>query len=159
MYCSVTKSAIEEYGLTDWTEDWARWRWSGASNVPVSTRPPPSSMVDDFLKHINALTSWWARRRARITVLSRRLRRYRRSRVNGWRRRRRWRGLSPANSFVARWPWSSAAYIARTVMIDVLLMMVARGDGGLEKYGWDDEDYTEEASMEKFDAMWQQYQA
>ena len=49
-------------------------------------------------------------------------------------------------------------YSARDAMLDELLSMVARGDDILEKYGWDDEDYTIEASMEKFEMLWQQYQ-
>ena len=50
-------------------------------------------------------------------------------------------------------------YSAKEAMLDQLMDMVARGDESLERFGWDEDDYTEEISKEKFDTLWEQYQA
>lgn len=48
-------------------------------------------------------------------------------------------------------------YSAKETMWEELLAMVAQGNGCLDKYGWEDEDYTAEASRENFDLLWEQY--
>ena len=48
---------------------------------------------------------------------------------------------------------------AKETMLEELLSMVEQGDPGLERFGWDFDDYTEEGSREKFETLWDQYEA
>lgn len=40
-----------------------------------------------------------------------------------------------------------------------ILVELHRGDGGLAKYGWESDEYTESESRRKFDILWDQYRA
>ncbi|KAJ3552053.1 hypothetical protein NM688_g4360 [Phlebia brevispora] len=46
---------------------------------------------------------------------------------------------------------------AKEAMLDELMALVVQGDRTLERYGWEEEDYTEEISREKFNLLWEQY--
>lgn len=50
-------------------------------------------------------------------------------------------------------------YAAKEAMWEELKLLLAQGPAALEKYGWDDSEYTEEASRERFDAMFERYKA
>ncbi|GJE86211.1 S-adenosyl-L-methionine-dependent methyltransferase [Phanerochaete sordida] len=50
-------------------------------------------------------------------------------------------------------------YAAKEAMWEELRILVAQGPSALSKFGWDDSEYTEEASRERFDAMFERYKA
>jgi hypothetical protein len=50
-------------------------------------------------------------------------------------------------------------YAAKEAMWDELRALVNRGPGSLAEYGWDESEYTKEASRERFDAMFDRYKA
>lgn len=50
-------------------------------------------------------------------------------------------------------------YAAKEAMWEELKLLIAEGPTALSKYGWDDSEYSEEASRERFDAMFERYKA
>ncbi|KAF7797183.1 hypothetical protein EIP86_008375, partial [Pleurotus ostreatoroseus] len=48
---------------------------------------------------------------------------------------------------------------AREAMVDELLAMVVQGDRTLGKFGWEEDEYNEDVSREKFDLLWEQFKA
>ncbi len=54
---------------------------------------------------------------------------------------------------------ASLVYAAKESMWDELMDMVVRSDNALRRYGWKDEDYTEKATRNKFEALWERYKA
>ncbi|PSS29664.1 hypothetical protein PHLCEN_2v2812 [Hermanssonia centrifuga] len=52
---------------------------------------------------------------------------------------------------------AALVYAAKESMWDELMDMVARSDNALRRYGWKDEDYTEKATRNKFEALWERY--
>lgn len=50
-------------------------------------------------------------------------------------------------------------YAAKEAMWGELKVLVARGPTALARFGWEDSEYTEEASRERFDAMFERYKA
>lgn len=50
-------------------------------------------------------------------------------------------------------------YAAKEAMWDELKALMSRGPDSLAEYGWDESEYNEEASRERFDAMFERYKA